>query len=127
MRLVVDYWEPKIRIYLEHQHSDHGRNIIIVEELDYALQTTLDDEVFLQLWDSGCNICFNFNQKESLIFLERLIDDKCYYTYTGDLDLYETVLSYCDEIYIDIEPDIQKIWDIREQMLYWISYGSIVK
>lgn len=127
MKLVVDYCEPKIRIYREHQYSDNGRTIIIVEDLDFALQTTLDDEVFLQIWDSSDSVCFNFNQKESLVFLERLIEDKCYYTYVGGLALHEAMLTYCDEIYIDIEPDIQKIWDIREQMLYWISCGSIMK
>lgn len=123
MEFVVDYWESKIRIYLEHQYSPYGRKVKIVEDLDFALQTTLDDEVFLQLWEPGCDTCFSFSQKESLIFLERLIEDKCYYTYVGELGLYETVLSYCDEMYIDMEPNIQEIWDIREQMLYWLSYG----
>ena len=123
MRLVVDYWEPKIRIYMEHSYSDSRRAIIVADKLDFVLQTTLDDEVFLQIWDQNNKVYFNFSQKESLIFLERLIDDKCYYSYVGDLGLYETVLSYCDEMYIDMEPNIQEIWDIREQMLYWLSYG----
>jgi len=123
MKLIVEYEGPKIRIYVENLQDAKNRIIIFMTDLNFALQTTLDGGVFLQIWNMDYDICFNFDQKGSLIFLERLLECKCFYTYAGDLWGNEELTKYCDEIFIDMEPDIQEIWDLREDMLYWLSYG----
>lgn len=126
VQLIVEHKGPKIVIYKRETQNKWGDNIYPVDDLalDYVLQTTLDNEVFLQLYEREDKIYFNFDQSGSLIFLEKLIDDERYITYGGDLWSNEEVSESCDPIDIDIKSNIQRVWDIREQILCWLSSGG---
>lgn len=123
MQLVVENGELGVCIYRQ-RIFDRGKLIEGVTDLNFILQTTLD-EIFLQVRDLELNIYLDLNQVESFIFLEKILECECYCTYAGNLwgDEGETISNCCDEIFVDMEPEIQEIWDLRERMLYWLSYG----
>lgn len=125
MRLIVEYKGPKVVIYKRDTQKSWGDNIYRVDDLDlvYMLQATLDDEIFLQVYDREDEIYFNFDQAGSLLFLEKLIENESYITYKGDLWSDESVSESCSAECINIKSNIQRVWDIRERILCWLSSG----
>lgn len=125
MQLIVEHNGSEIIMYKRDMHNRWGDSIYLVDDfdLDYMLQTTLDDEIFLQVYDLKDKIYFNFDQTGSLFFLEKLIEDESYITYSGELWSDEDVSESCRAQHIDIKDNIQRVWDIRERILCWLSSG----
>jgi hypothetical protein len=125
MQLVIEYINgSKVMIYAQSWSGggcDHYYNTPFI---DFKLQTTLDDKNFLQICTEN-DLTLDLNQEEALFFLESLLERGGFYTCYGKVPNLSPKEFYTDESYINIKDAIQEIWDLRERILYWISYGEI--
>lgn len=126
MQLVIEYINvSKLMIYAKSSPLGGHKHFYNVPFVYFNLQTTLDDKILLQVCAEDCDLTLNLSQEEALFFLEHLLEYKGYYTCCGAVPILSRKELYCDETYINIKDRIQEIGDLRERILYWISYGNI--
>jgi hypothetical protein len=126
MQLVIEYINgSKLMIYSLSSSLGGHRHFYTEPFVYFNLQTTLEDKILLQVCTEDDDLVLNLNQEEALFFLENLLEFKGYYTCCGAVPCLSKKEIYCSEIYIDIKDRIQEIWDLRERILYWVSYGNI--
>ena len=124
-QLEIEYVsEHRLNIFKMKETAGGWNQVDYVYGLDLALQTTLDNEIFLQIWDTDHTAQVNLNQVQSFFFLERILECKGYYTFEGETPHLDERRSNCEEAYINVEEGLQVFWDLRELMLYWLSYGG---
>ena len=126
MQLVIEYINgSKLMIYAQSWSGGGCDHFYSTSFINFKLQTTLDDKIFLQVCTEDDDLVLNLNQEEALFFLETLLERGGYYTFYGSVPNLSPREFYTDEIYINIKDSIQEIWDLRERILYWLSYGNV--